>query len=148
MKPTLHPDDSQQYWALVSRLERLERSVGAIYDSGWLADNNGTGGLRTYTHGLGLASPPRFFRLWFSPDQVLWYPVAENRGTGTNEMSAGTAANYHNPSVVRVQANTVEIGVYSPVAGGGSGSMPLFSGYTGSVWLNYASGYWRYTISA
>jgi hypothetical protein len=139
-----------------SRLTSLETSRTADearlttletwYDSGWLADDNGTGGIRTYTHSLGLTVPPKQFRLWFSPDQSIWYPVAENRGMGTNEMSAATAANYHNPSLVRVSANTVEIAVYVPVAGGGTTSMPIYSGYTGAAWVNYSSGYWRYKI--
>ena len=117
------------------------------FDSGWIADNNGASGLRTYTHGMGLSGPPSAFKLWFSPDQIVWFPIGENRGMGTNEVSAATAANYHNPGVVYLDANTLKIGIYQPVAGGGGGgAMPIFSGYTGSGWLNYSSGYWRYKI--
>ena len=125
---------------------RLPFSNKPDYDSGWISDNNLSGGIRTYYHGLALINPPNTFKLWFTPDQITWYPIGENRGMGTNEMSAATAANYHNPCLVRVSANSVEIAVYVPVGGGGSTSMPIFSGYTGGAWVNYASGYWRYKI--
>jgi len=106
------------------------------YDSGWLAEN-GAVGLKTFSHLLALVVPPKSFKLWFSPDQLIWYPVAENRGMGTTDMAGTTAANYHNPSLVSVSANTVEIGVYS---------IPVFSAYTGGAWRNYATGYWRIRI--
>ena len=129
-----------------ARLDALEAKLNPDFDSGWLADNNLTNGVRTYTHNLGLLGPPNSFKLWFSPDQLIWYPVGENRGMGTNEMAASTAANYHNPGLVSVSANIVEVSVYVPVGGGGSTSMPIYSGYTGTGWRNYASGYWRYKI--
>lgn len=118
-------------------------SSGDWYDSGWLADSNHTTGIRTYTHNLGLTGPPKQFKLWFSPNQTSMFPVGENRGMGTTTVVPNTAANYHNPSMVQLETNTLIIGVYVDTPDTG---MPLFSVYSGSAWANYATGYWRYRI--
>jgi hypothetical protein len=126
-----------------ARLDALEAKLLPDYDSGWLADSNHTTGPRTYTHNLGLLGPPREFQLWFSPDQVNWFPVGENRGMGTTTIVPNTQAVYHNPSMVQVTATLVIIGVYVDTPDTG---MPLFSVYSGSGWANYATGYWRFRI--
>lgn len=107
------------------------------YDSGWLADSNASGGIRTYSHGLALDTIPEIFELWFSAEGTYWYPVGVS-GMATTDVAGTTASQYRNPGFVRLNANSLEIGVYSGI--------PLWSSYTGTGWVNYASGYWRFRI--
>ena len=118
-------------------LLELQNHVTWDYDSGWVGDSNAWSGIRTYPHNLALTEPPSTLELWFSPDQLVWYPVGLS-GMATNETVPATAAEYRNPGMVRVSANSVEVGIYSTI--------PFWSSFSGATWLNYDGGYMRVRI--
>jgi hypothetical protein len=117
----------------------ISDSTGSLplpdYDSGWLAVSTSSGTITT-THNLSLTAPPKVWHLWFSPDQVRWFPVPRD-GLAT-DLAVANASSYRNPSRIEFGVNTALITVYSGV--------PVYQIYLEPNWTTWTSGAYRLYI--